>query len=295
MKQDHNICRYLTSLVRTLAILSFAISLGSCSLDHGFLNSAGPIASEQREIFIIVTWVMVFVGGPVILLVPLFAWHYRLSNTSDAYRPQWVFSWLLEGFIWIPPILIVLGLSVLVWHYTHSLDPYRPLAGGVPIEIDTVALDWKWLFIHRKDGIAEVNRLVIPVGQPVHLRLTSGTVMQSILIPRLAGQIYAMGGMTTNLNLRADAAGEYRGENTQFNGEGFSKQSFVVVAMESADYVAWRSGMSAAAPFQPADVNTLLKREVPTRKAVYSRVPEDLFEQIIARISGIPAHGMGAH
>ena len=286
-----------TYLIRVVALFAVAFSLVSCgALDHGFLNAAGPVASEQREIYFIVTLLMVFVAGPVLLLVPLFAWHYRRSNSNDAYRPRWAFSWTLEGFIWIPPIAIVIGLSVLVWRSTHRLDPYRPLAGGNAIEIDTVALDWKWLFIHRLDGIAEVNRLVIPVGQPVHLRLTSGTVMQSILIPRLAGQIYAMGGMTTNLNLRADKAGEYRGENSQFNGEGFAKQSFLVVALAPSDYAAWRQSMLGAPPFEDDSLRALVQRDVVVKPTAYSSVPADFFERIVERVSGKPVlHRRGAH
>jgi hypothetical protein len=37
----------------------------------------------------------------MLLLVPLIAWHYRLSNARSAYRQQWAFNWSLEGFIWI--------------------------------------------------------------------------------------------------------------------------------------------------------------------------------------------------
>ena len=50
--------------------------------------------------------------------------------------------------------------------------------------------------------------------------------MQSLLFPQLAGQIFAMAGMTTQLNIAADRPGTYRGENTQFNGEGFQRQKF---------------------------------------------------------------------
>ncbi len=49
--------------------------------------------------------------------------------------------------------------------------------------------------------------------------------MQSFFIPQLAGQIYAMAGMTTQQNLAADAPGTYRGENMQFNGMGFQNQN----------------------------------------------------------------------
>jgi len=53
--------------------------------------------------FLLVCVVMLFVIGPVLVLVPLIAWHYRLSNTHSVFRPQWGFNWSLEGLIWIRP------------------------------------------------------------------------------------------------------------------------------------------------------------------------------------------------
>ena len=129
-------------------------------------------------------------------------------------------------------------LAVFLWRDTHRLDPYRPLPGKAII-VQVIAADWKWIFIYPEQGVATVNQLVIPAGQPVHLDLTSATVMQSILMPRLAGQIYAMAGMRTQLNLQADAPGAFFGENTQFNGTGFQNQKFAVNALDDAAFARW--------------------------------------------------------
>ena len=212
---------------------------GCDALKLGVMNHAGPIAASQWHLYVIVGIVLVFVAGPVLLLTPIIAWHYRLSNRNSAFRPDWDFSWLLEGLIWIPPTGIVIGLGFVLWNYTHTLDPYRPIASDQPaLEIQAVALDWKWLFIYPDQRVAAVNQMVIPVGRPIHISLTSGTVMQSLLIPQLAGQIYAMAGMTTQLNLAASRPGTYRGENTQFNGTGFQNEKFNVIALPPADYAA---------------------------------------------------------
>jgi heme/copper-type cytochrome/quinol oxidase subunit 2 len=78
--------------------------LGGCDVfDRGFLSPGGPIASATKDEFLLVFLVMLFVIGPVLLLTPLIAWHYRLANSRSAYRPQWGFNWPLEGLIWIPP------------------------------------------------------------------------------------------------------------------------------------------------------------------------------------------------
>ncbi len=225
---------------------------------------------------------MLFVIGPVLLLAPLFAWHYRLSNTQSAYRPQWGFSWPLEGLIWIPPALIVVGLAVLLWRGTHLLDPYKPLPGQ-PIEIQAVALDWKWLFIYPAQGVATVNRLVIPAGQPVHLSLTSATVMQSILMPRLAGQIYAMAGMRTQLNFAANAPGFYRGENVQFNGMGFQNQKFAVISLDVDGFAHWLAHIRAQPNrLDAAAYDTLSRRTVLPQPLEFGAVEPGLFGSIVA-------------
>jgi cytochrome o ubiquinol oxidase subunit 2 len=225
---------------------------------------------------------MLFVIGPVLLLAPIFAWHYRLANTRSAYRPEWRFNWPLEGLIWIPPALIVVGLAVFLWHYTHLLDPYKPLPGK-PIEIQAVALDWKWLFIYPAQGVATVNRLVIPAGQPVHLSLTSGTVMLSILIPRLAGQIYAMAGMRTQLNFAATVPGPYWGENVQFNGMGFQNQKFAVASLGAAAFARWLAETRAAPNRLDASAyETLSRRTVLPHPLAFGAVDPGLFDRIVA-------------
>ena len=54
--------------------------------------------------------------------------------------------------------------------------------------------------------------------------ITSDTVMNSFYVPALAGQIYAMAGMQTRLQMLADAPGKFVGRNTQYSGGGFSDQ-----------------------------------------------------------------------
>jgi len=256
---------------------------GCAALSHGFLNAAGPVAADQRHLFVILACVLVFVAGPVLLLVPLFAWHYRLSNTRHAYRPDWSFSWPVEGLIWIPPVAIVIGLAVLLWHHTIRDDPYRPLAGGPPVEVQAIGLDWKWVFVYPGQGIASVDRLTIPAGRPVHIRLTSGTVMQSLMIPQLAGQVYAMAGMTTQLHIMAAKPGTYGGANTQYNGDGFPHQRFAVQALAPQDYDRWLAQVRAAhRPLNAGAWRRLSARSVVTQPVVFSSVTPNLFDRVVA-------------
>ena len=268
-------------LLRSLVPCAY-LALGGCGVfDRGFLSPAGPVAGAIRSEFVLVCLVMLLVIGPVLILVPLIAWHYRLSNSRSAYRPQWGFNWSLEGFIWIPPVLIVIVLAVFLWRDTHRLDPYRPLPGAA-FEVQVVAMDWKWLFIYPGEGIATVNRLVVPAGQSVHLSLTSATVMQSILMPRLAGQIYAMAGMRTQLNFAADAPGRYLGENVQFNGMGFQDQKFTVDALDATGFAQWLA-QARAQPnrLDQAEYQVLSRRSVLPAPLAFGAVDAGLFQHVL--------------
>jgi cytochrome o ubiquinol oxidase subunit 2 len=278
----------IRSIGLRLAPLPLLCGLAGCdAITHGAMNAAGPIARGERQVYLELAVVLIFVAGPVLLLTPLMAWHYRLSNRNKAWRTTWNFYWWLEALIWLPPAGIVIGLSVLVWDATHRLDPYRAIAAAQPpIEVQAVALDWKWLFIYPGEHIATLNQLAIPAGRPVRISLTSGTVMQSLLIPRLAGQIYAMPGMRTQLNLAADLPGQYLGANVQYNGPGFARQQFVVTAMAPADYRRWVTGVRAGN--HPLDQTAIARLSEPStlpQPIAFSNVPDGVFRQFLAHHS----------
>src|SRR5699024_11092916 len=55
----------------------------------------------------------------------------------------------------------------------------------------------------------------------------------------LASQIYAMGGMVTQLHFQASRPGRSLGENNMYNGDGFHTQRFTAIAMPPAQFQAW--------------------------------------------------------
>lgn len=272
--------------VRALAGLVLAASLTGCSpLQHGFLAPAGLAASGERDLLLWIVGLALVVVLPVILLTPLIVWRYRHGNTRAAYRPRWEFSWLLDVFAWGVPALIVAVLAFLVWTRTHSLDPYRsPTPGEAPLEVQVIGLDWKWLFLYPEQGIATVNELVLPAGRPVQLRLTSDTVMQSLLLPRLGGQIYAMAGMQTLRYLQVPAPGQFEGRNAQYSGEGFQDQHFPIRVLAEADFQAWTRQVGQAREALDCAHYQVLARPGTLEQAAEWRLTQPaLFAWVLAR------------
>lgn len=233
-------CTFQPALRGFLALLLVGSINGCTPVDLGFLAPAGKVASEQRDLFLWIIGLTLIVVLPVIVLTPVLLWRYRYGQRHAAYRPRWDFSLPMEILSWGVPVLVVIALGVLTWQRTHQLDPYKPLAGtSAPLEIQVIAMDWKWLFIYPQQRIASLNELVIPIGRAVHLSLTSATVMQALFIPRLSGQIYAMAGMRTQQYLQADVVGEFIGRNSQFSGAGFQAQHFKTRSMSAQAFDDW--------------------------------------------------------
>ena len=267
-------------------VVGAALLAGACDLRHSaVLDPKGPIALAERDLLFDAFYVMLVVIVPIIVLTLVFAWRYRASNTKAAYAPKWSESGRLDAFVWVVPALIVIAVAVLVWRSTHKLDPYRPIDAAVPpLDVQVVAQDWKWLFIYPEQGIAVVNQLAFPSGRPVSLRITSDTVMNSFYVPQLAGQIYAMAGMQTRLQLLADAPGKFVGRNSMYSGGGFSDQHFEVIATTPAAFDAW----VAKARQAPAKLDAPTYAALATKSRLnpitfYSAIEPKLFDSIIAK------------
>lgn len=281
--------------LRWLFVLVPLLLLTGCSaqwfIDTFYLNelvtffTAGPVAAYERNVMLFTFTVMLFVLVPVVGFTLWFAWHYRASNRQNTYTADWHHSGLLEGFLWGGPAVIIVILAVLTWVSTQDLDPYKPLESEHPtIEVQAVAMDWKWLFIYPDYNIAVVNELAMPTDTPLQIDLTSATVMNAFMIPRLGSQIMAMSGMRTRLHLMADEKGEYFGKNYQYSGDGFADMTFQAHALSQQGFDQWvAKARNASKPLDIAAYRELVKPSKKVDPIYYSSVKDGLFDIIIQR------------
>ncbi len=275
---------------RTLALLPLMAALSGCNLV--VMSPSGDVASQQANLITISTLLMLLIIVPVMVLTVLFAWRYRQSNSTAKYDPDWDHSTRLELVIWAAPLLIIICLGALTWMATHLLDPYRPLdriAAGRPVpadaktlDVNVVALDWKWLFIYPEYGIATVNEVAAPVDRPIRFTITSSTVMNSFYIPALAGQIYAMAGMETKLHAVINEPGSYKGFSANYSGAGFSHMRFTFHGLAGDGFDKWVADIKAGGGKLDRDGYLQLERpseNEPVRR--YGAVDPGLFKAIV--------------
>ncbi|WP_028080660.1 ubiquinol oxidase subunit II [Solimonas soli] len=277
-------------LLRGLPLLALLILLSGCSAV--VLKPAGDIAVQQRDLIIISTVLMLLIIVPVIFLSLFFAWRYRASNRDARYEPDWHHSTQLELIIWSAPLLIIIALGALTWITTHTLDPYRPVerldaarrlpADAKTLDVQVVALDWKWLFIYPGYGIATVNELAAPVDTPIHFTLTASSVMNSFFIPALAGQVYAMPAMQTQLHAVINAPGEFEGFSANYSGAGFSDMKFKFHGLAQADFARWVERVKRdGTALRREDYQQLEKPSVREPVRHYATVDASLFDAIV--------------
>jgi len=247
------------------------------------LDPQGPIAAANKTILIDSIAIMLAIVVPTIIAIFVFAFWFRKSNARAIYWPDWEYSGRLELVVWSIPALTIILLGGVAWIGSHQLDPARPVDGtGGGITIEVVSLDWKWLFIYPDQRVAAVNTLTVPIGAPLHFRLTSASVMSVFFIPQLGSMIYTMNGMVTKLELRADTVGDFQGLSAHFNGDGFPDMLFDVHVVSQTDFDSWASTTARGDKALDADVyrNELLKQSVPKDKPAYKLTDPLLFHDI---------------
>ena len=247
------------------------------------MEPKGLIAMKQRELMLTAAILMMIVVIPVLVLTMVFAWKYREDNEKAKHTPDWEHNTIAECCWWGVPLVIIIILAVITYRTSHDLSPTKPIVSDKKaIEIQVVALDWKWLFIYPEQGIATVNFVQFPEKTPVKFEITADAPMNSFWIPQLGSQIYAMPAMRTELNMIADEKGEFRGSSANISGKGFAGMYFKVKASSEEEFNQWvQSVKKSPKRLDFAEYSELVKPSEYDPVASYVLMQHDLFDKIL--------------
>lgn len=285
MKRFHLILKLLAA---ALAIAGIVYVLKS---EHAIVaHPKGVIARGEHELIVTNLLLMLLIIVPTFIVIGYVVWRYQHQHTHSKskanYDPDHSIGLGGEVILWIIPAIIVVFLVAVTWKATHALDPYKPIESDVkPINIQVVAIDWKWLFIYPEQGIAAVNYVQFPAKTPIQFRLAAdNSPMNSFWIPQLSGQIYSMTGMITPLHMMADGPGVYSGKAAEINGAGYSSMTFIAEATSHEAFERWVESVKKS-PLQLTDpvYLELLKTSENNPITFYSHVEDNLFNKIVMK------------
>ncbi|MFZ8843955.1 cytochrome c oxidase subunit II [Thermoflexus sp.] len=145
-----------------------------------------------------------------------------------------------------------LGLAVIfamTWRTMAATS--TPPADALPVKV--IGHQWWWEFQYPTLGITTANELVIPVGQPLRVTVTSADVIHSFWVPQLGGKMDAIPRRENVLWLQADAEGTYYGQCAELCGASHANMRLRVHAVSREAFDRWVEAQRApaASPTEP--------------------------------------------
>jgi cytochrome c oxidase subunit 2 len=221
------------------------------------MNPAGIQAESIRKLFDLFLYVSIAVFLFVILFLLISVLRLRRS-ASDSERQVLIDDPDRQKRMKIS-VSTALGLTVLILFGLLITDfsTGRSIYSSPkdkPLKIEVTGRQWWWEVTYNdptpSHRVTTANEIHIPVGKTVQFQLVSPDVIHSFWAPNFHGKKDMIPGHPTTTWLRADKAGEYRGQCAEFCGYQHAHMRLVIIAESQVDFEAWRNAqlMSSVQP-----------------------------------------------
>lgn len=177
----------------------------------------------------------------------------RRDATSDELPPQTSGALRLEVAWTVVPIATVLVLFWLTLGAVARIDDRS--AGGIDVAVS--AFRWQWQIDYPANGVSVVGlpeapaEMVVPVGEPVHVTLTSPDVIHSFYVPAFLFKRDAIPGRPTEFEFTVEQPGTYGGQCAEFCGIYHARMKLTVRAVSRAEFEAWLGARGTGAGTVP--------------------------------------------
>jgi cytochrome c oxidase subunit 2 len=202
------------------------------------LDPAGPQAARIGELWWLMLWVCTAIYGLVLIVLLWGSFRRRAQAAADPGTERRVTRWV--GGATAVSAVILLGFLVASVATGNSLNS---LVSPRALEIELTGFQWWWRVEYAdptpSQRVITANEIHIPVGRPVHLRLASRDVIHSFWVPELHGKRDLIPGRPSELWLRADRPGVFRGQCAEFCGWQHAHMALLVIAEPEDRFAAW--------------------------------------------------------
>jgi cytochrome c oxidase subunit 2 len=148
--------------------------------------------------------------------------------------------WLEVTWTIIPTILV----GIMFWYGWEGYLSLRRIPDNA-IPIQGSSRMWSWLFTYENGRTSD--KLYVPVGQPVNVKLTSEDVLHSFYVPAFRVKRDCVPGMETYVWFVAEQPGSYDLFCAEYCGVAHSSMITTVEAIPAAEYAAWLNTAPATA------------------------------------------------
>jgi cytochrome c oxidase subunit II len=192
------------------------------------LDPAGPVSAAAAQ-----AWWIMFWGSVAIFLLTIGLALYAALRNPD--RPmRWRPKSVMIGLGLIFPVAVLVPLLVYAVFLGRTMLPSQFDADVFLVDVRGHQFWWEISYPGAIDGgaVYSANELHIPVGRPVHVRLTSDDVVHSFWVPQLGVKMDATPGLVSTTRIEASQAGVFRGQCAEFCGQQHARMALLVHAHE---------------------------------------------------------------
>ncbi|MAM62986.1 cytochrome c oxidase subunit II [Maritimibacter sp. UBA3975] len=197
-------------------------------------NVAGFAAGETLWLTVLMSAAGVAIFVVVMVFIAL-AWRGRGGGQT------W---WIVGGGVIFP--VVVIGTL-----FVTSTFVLRAIAGpSTPAHvIEVTGKQFWWDVIYDPEGRAlrDANEVVLPLGEPVEIRLKSTDVIHSFWVPSIAGKMDMIPGRVNTLTVTATREGRFRGQCAEFCGLAHPLMAFEAVVLPPEEYDAFLADLDGEA------------------------------------------------
>jgi len=202
-----------------------------------------PATAEGREIASLYTIFLAAAAVVAAIVVGSTTWAIlRYRRRSDELPVQTHGNTRLEALWTLLPALTVAFLFVAGFIVLARVESRSALPGAV---VDVTAFRWGWSFSYADQGVSISGigepgpEVVLPVGEPVRIRLGAADVIHAFYVPEFLFKRDANPHQTTEFEFTIEDEGTYRGQCAEFCGIYHARMPFSIVAVDRPTYDAW--------------------------------------------------------
>ena len=238
----------MTRLMRTAAAVGVATLVMGCV----------PQPATRQGQTIADLWVVFAIAAAIVGVIVwgLVTWSIvRYRRRGEGLPPQTPGNIVAEVIWTVLPIVTVVALFVLTFRATNAIE--TPDAQPT-VQVEVNAFTWQWSFHYTDGGVTIVGapdappELVVPVGEPIRVTITSTDVDHSFYVPAFLFKRDAIPGHPTSFDFTVVAPGTYGGQCAEFCGLHHDTMRFTVRAVGRPEFDAWLAAQRSAAPSSSA-------------------------------------------
>lgn len=200
---------------------------------------------EIDFLYLVILWITGIVFVLVIGTLLWFSFRYRHTPERKAHHIH--ANWKIEVVWTVIPFLIVMGLGAMSFGLWSDIkNPHRFPAAALTIGVHASQFEWNVTYPGPdgqpggEGGFETLNRIHVPVDQPIRVHLTAEDVIHSFFLPHFRVKQDAVPGMPQEVWFQATETGEFELACAELCGTGHTRMRGMVVVQTTEDFEAWQ-------------------------------------------------------